>query len=307
MSLVLGCACNTGNGNTGLPNCVEQFGLASGLALQPIVANDGSLNRINLAVASITTEWTSLLTQTNRTKRIYPITGLKNVDFPKEDTQYETDNTNQKEKVRDGVQSFVGQKWKVSPVFVSKVRQGICSRNGAWILTPNGVVGVKKSDGYWYPIEVAALDAQYMFQKGDAVSKMNLTFDFEVNVNVGELWLVSWSDLNTTYAAQVGLIDVNFEETTAPSSDLTNTTFGLRLTTDYGQGLLNNQTVDGLTSASFTIYNETASASITPVSVTEVADDEYTFVIPDQTASDVVSITLVTSTGYEGSTTITAV
>lgn len=92
MSLVLGCSCNTGNGNTGLPNCVEQFGLASGVALQNMVANDGTLNQIDIDVAALTTEWSSLLTQSNRTKRIYPITKLKNVDFPLEDTQYETDN-----------------------------------------------------------------------------------------------------------------------------------------------------------------------------------------------------------------------
>ena len=104
MSLVLGCSCNTGNGNTGLPNCVEQFGLASGIALQNIVANDGTVNKINIDVASITTEWTALLANANRTKRIYPITKLKNVDFPLEDTQFETDNTNQKERIREGIQ-----------------------------------------------------------------------------------------------------------------------------------------------------------------------------------------------------------
>lgn len=301
MSLVLGCSCNTGNGNTGLPNCVEQFGMGTGIGLINMVANDGSLNRIDISVASITTEWTSKLTNANRTKRLYPIIGLKNVDFPKEDTVYETDNTNQKEKIRDGIQSFVGEKWKVSPVFVSKVRQGICSRNGVYIYTPNGVVGVKKSDGYLYPIEVAAFDAQYGFQKGDAVSKMMITFDFEAQVNIGELWMVSYEDLNTTYSAQIGLIDVNYEIVTAA----TTTGVGLRLTTDYGSGLLNNQTVDGLVTASFSMYNNTDSASVTITSVTEVADDKYTFVFPSQTSGDSCTINLVTSTGYEGEVDIT--
>lgn len=305
MALVIGCACGTGNGNTGTPNCIEQFGLASGVALQNIVANDGTLNRIDLNVASITNEWSGLLTDSNRTKRIYPITGLKNVEFPKEETQFETDNTNQKERIREGIQSFMGQKWKCSPAFVAKVKQGICSRNGAWILTPNGVVGIKTEDGYFQPIEVAALDAYYTPQTADAVAKMMLSFDFEATVNIGQLWLVSWSDLNTTYAAQIGLIDVNYSVETAAAISGLNTTVGLRLTSDYGSGLLNNQTVDGLTTADFAAYNVTTSTAITLTSVTEVADDKYTFqyVTLPNVATDVIRISVLTSTGFEGTTT----
>lgn len=301
MSLILGCACDDGNGNTGKTNCVDVFRYAQGFGIQNIVANDGTLNQIDLAVASITTEWSDLLTNANRTKRLYPIKPLRNVLFPKEDTQYETDNTGQKTRVRDGAQSVTAEEWEVSNVYVSKIRQAICPRNGVWIYTKTGVIGLKDSDGKFNPIEISAFDANYHFPDGTQTAKMMMAFDFAASVDVAQLWLVSYEDLNTTYNAQMGLIDVNFEEIDAPSAG----SIGLRLTTDYGQGLLNNQTVDGLVTANFTVTAN--GVAVVGLAVTEVADDKYTISYTAETPGDTMVVTVSTSTGFEGSYTYTEV
>lgn len=163
MSLIIGCSCDGGNGNTGLPNCSEQFGLAIGLGVQNMIAKDGVANTYDLTSA-FGTSFVDSLTDADKSKRMFPITDIRNVDFPKEDTQYQTDNAGQKEEVREGIQSFAAEKWKVPAAFDLKLKQMKCNRNGVWIYTRSGVVGVKKSDystagsetHTWSPIEITA-------------------------------------------------------------------------------------------------------------------------------------------------------
>ena len=61
MAIEIGCACDSGNGNTGLPDCTSLFGVAKGLGMQNMVAKDGTENKIDLSVASIGTVFSDLL------------------------------------------------------------------------------------------------------------------------------------------------------------------------------------------------------------------------------------------------------
>lgn len=300
MANLIGCSCATGNGNTGLPNCSEQFGVSIGLGIQNMIAKDGTANSYDLS-ATLGTTFLDSLTNTDKSKRMFPVTDIRNVDFPKEDTQYITDNSGQKEEVREGIQSFVAQKWKVPAAYDLKLKQMKCNRNGTWGFTRAGVWGIRKGN-IWTPVEINAFAPTYKMQTAEAPAMEMIAFDWNATVNAGELWMVSWEELGTTYEAMIGLMDANFEVTNAPAAGAT-TTVSYRLTTDYGMGLLTSQTVDGLLAADFTAYNETTDASITITSVTEVPDDDYDFVLPSQTTSDIVRIDLVTSSGYEGSVT----
>lgn len=311
MSIVIGCSCNLGMGNTGEFNCQDLFGLTRGVAVMETIASDLSRNRIDISTA-IGTSFSDLLTESDKTKRLFPITGLRNVDYPKEETQYETDNTGQKERIRKGIQSFMAEKWKVSNVFVSKVQQGECGRKSIYYITDNGVVGVKKTEGastYWYPLEVQAFDADYVPRKGDAVEKMMLGFDQDVNLNVGELWMLTWDDLGIDIEDMVGLFDANFTEVTAPAADtpvLGDTQVEYRLTTDYGSGVADIQNIAGQVVADFQLYNNTTAADITVTAalvVTEVAGTKYTFSYTSQTVADSLTLSFVTASGYEGEVT----
>lgn len=310
MAIEIGCACSTGNGNTGTPNCTTLLGVAKGFGLQNTVANDGTVNRINLSVASITNEFSGMLTNDDRSKRMFPVKGLENYTAPNDGIQYETSSSGRKEALREGIQSFNGEIWNVTPQFVAKLKQSKCQNNGTWIYSKVGVQGIRKLDTtsgnyYWYPIPIDAFAPEYMPQTDGAVAKAMIAFDYEQTVSVGELWMLTWADLNTTYEEMVGLLDVNYKVIDAPVDGGTTTSVGYRLNTDYGDGLDNTttQNVDDLVAASFTAKNVTTGLAITITSVTEVIDNKYTFVLPSQTTADVVRISLVTTTGFEGSVT----
>jgi hypothetical protein len=299
MANLIGCSCDNGNGNTGLPECSEQFDVSIGLGIQRMVAADGTSNRYDLS-APITT-FVASLTNTDKTKRMFPITNIRNVDFPKEDTQYLTDNSGQKEEIREGIQSFTAEKWKVPAAFDLKLKQMKCNRNGTWGFTRAGVWGIRKGN-YWTPVEINAFAPTFKMQTAAAPSMEMIAFDWNATVNVGEAWLVSWTDLGTTYEEMIGLMDANFTETVAPAAGAT-TSVSYKLTTDYGSGLLDNQTVDGLVAADFTAFNQTTGLAVVITTVTENADVDYDFILPSQTAADVMRINVITSSGYEGNVT----
>lgn len=306
MALLIGCSCDTGNGNTGLPNCFEKFTVSRGFGVQYIQAKDGTPNRINLSVASITTEFSSLFTHDDISKRIYPIRDLKNVDFPKEETQFVTDNQNQKAFLRDGVQSVSAEVWEVPPAYDIKLKQMRCPRNGIWSFTREGVVGLKRqdlSDGnfYFYPSEVKAFAPSYMLPKGDGIAKEIIQFDIDITVEIGELWLVPWADIGMDYEDAIGLLDVDFIEQTAPV-DLTGTTTAeYRLISDFGTGLINgDKNVDALVTADFTATNITTGLAVAAFSATEVLDDKYTFSYSSETPGHIIEIKMNLASGYEG-------
>lgn len=315
MAIIIGCACDTGNGNTLTPNCIEGFDLTTGVALQNQVNGTGALNSIDLTSA-IGSTFYDLFFSTDATQRLFPISGLRNVDWPKEETQYDTDNTNQKDFLRDGTQSFMAEKRGANNVYASKVQQSRCPKNGTYWVSEIGVVGLKVSTygatptHNWYPIPITALDAQWKPKTGSEVEKVMVSFDLEATVNVGELWLIKWEDLGMTYQQFVlaGLLDVNYTITNAISGP-TPTAFSLRITSDYGQGLIDGaKNVAGLVAGDFAITNKTAGGSITPTSVTENTDDDYDFVIPDQTTGDIVNVAMASSSSnpFDGNIDLTA-
>tara|TARA_R110000868_G_scaffold184980_4_gene426751 strand:+ start:11595 stop:12509 length:915 start_codon:yes stop_codon:yes gene_type:complete len=300
MANLIGCSCATGNGNTGLPNCSEQFGVSIGLGIQNMVANDGTANVYDIST-SIGTSFIDSILAADKSKRMYPITDIRNVDFPKEDTQYVTDNSGQKEEIREGIQSFTAEKWKVPAAYDLKLKQMKCNRNGTWGFTRAGVWGIRRGN-VWSPVEVNAFAPSFQMQTAASPAKEMIAFDWNATVNAGELWMLSWADLGTTYEAMIGLMDANYAVTNAPVAGAT-TSVSYRITSDYGMGLTNVQTVDGLITASFTAFNVTTGLAIVITSATEVPDDDYDFVLPSQTATDVVRISLALSTGFEGTVT----
>ena len=310
MAIEIGCACDTGNGNTGLPNCTSLFGVAIGMGLMNMVAKDGTTNKIDLSVASLGTIFPDLLTNSDGTKRLYPVTDIRNITFPNEGIQYETDSSGDKSELREGVQSFAGEVWDIEPQFVTKLKAAKCPKNGVYLFSAKGVQGLRKLDAtdgkyYFHPIFIKAFAPYYSPQTDQAKAKAMIAFDYAPTVSEGQLWTVSWSDMGTTYEDMVGLLDVNYKVVDAVTGGGT-TSVGLRLNTDYGQGLDNTttQNVDGLVTANFTAINGTTGLTVAAFAATEVPDNKYTFSWTSGTVADIITISVVTSTGYEGSTTV---
>ena len=89
-----------------------------------------------------------------------------------------------------------------------------------------------------------------------------------------------------------GILDVN-----AVYSSISTTGFVMATTSDYGD-VKTPLVVKGLLLADFSLYNNTAAASVVITSVTESPDGTYTFVIPAQTSADVMTLTI-SADGFE--------
>jgi len=297
MSNVVGCTCGDVHGNTGLPNCVQQIKKALGLGIVSTFQSDGTLNSIPLTTGVVS--FGDLFFNADRTQRVYPITELRNVTRPNEAEQYATDSAGGKVKVRDVVYRFMAEKWEVSPAYVAKLKNGECNQNSTYIFNADGVVGLKQVD-VLVPIKIKAYAPTYADATDADPSKLMLSFDYSQETNIGELWLVPWSQLGITYNDIKGLIDVNFTQVDAPADGGTNTTVAYALSTDYGFGNPEAQNIDGLVSADFVCTNKTTGLSISLVSVVETPDVKYLFTLPSQTTADKVEIKLNTNSGFEG-------
>lgn len=298
------CTCLGNGGNTGTPNCLTLFGDASGFAFTELVAKDGTKKEYNILDAtSFGTSFQDDFVNTEISKRLLPVSGLRNVDFPQEEVQYVTDNSGQKEFLRDGILSFSGEAWNKNSVFASKINASRCKNNGVFVATGKGVWGVRVSDFSantftWQPVPITALFAQWMPQKpGQDIEKVMVGFDFTNRLEVGELWLMTWEELGMTPQdfALEGLQDVNFIETNAPAAGAS-TTASYRLITDYGSNYSNEQNVDGKIPTDFIITNLTTGLTVTANSITENVDDDYDFDYPSQTPGDTIEIKMAIST-----------
>lgn len=304
MALSVGCSCDRGGDNLNLPNCSELFGITTGFVLQGIVADDGTANRIDLDVASIGTAFSDLLVDPDKSKRTFPITDIRNVDFPKEDVQYETDSAGQKEETRDGIQSVTAEKWKVPPGYDLKLKSHKCNRQGTFNISKEGVEGIRRldpSDGkmYWYPIEITAFAPNYMKRTATTRAKEMILFDYNSSVNLGELWMLTWEDLGMTIEDMVGLFDANLTEEIAPSAAASVTTIEFVLTSDYGTGVTNNTIIDGQLTADFSVKNG-AGVDVAALAVVEVAGVKYTATYTQETPGDNMTASMVLASGYEG-------
>ena len=213
---VAGCTCGNVHGNTGTPNCSPLIKKALGLGVMSVVANGGTVNRIDLTDLP-SYDLGSELQNTDRTKRIYPIMDLRNVTHPDEAEQYATDSAGGKIEVRDVVYRFAAEKWEVSPVYVQKLKTGKCNRNGVWLFNANGMVGLRRGTDL-YPIEIKAYAPKYSHATDADPSKLMLSFDYAQNTNIGELWLISWAELGITINDVTGLIDLNYTVVDVPAN-----------------------------------------------------------------------------------------
>ena len=297
MAISIGCFCDDGNGNTALPKCISNLGITIGNGIQEMVAKDGTRNGYDLS-APLGTTFVDSLQATDTSKRMYPLRDYKNMDFPKGDTQYATNSDGSKTFLREGIQSFVAEMHDVPAGFDSKLQNMKCKDNGAWGFVVEGVYGMREGD-MWYPININTFAPTFKMRTPAAPQMEMIAYDWAGTANAGRLYLVPWADLGTTYEAMLGLMDINYNVTNAPVAGAT-TTVSYEIVTDYGEGLLDKQTVDGLVTANFAAFNQTTGLAVAITSATEVPDVDYDFVLPSQTTADQIRISVLTSTGYEG-------
>jgi hypothetical protein len=256
----VGCKCGTVHGNTGLPSCVELFGKALGIGVISLKDNLNALNYITLT-SNVGVQFGNMLDNENRTQRLFPITELRNVVPAVEDSQYATDNAGGRVRTRRGFKSLTYEKWEVSDVFVGKAQQGECNANGVYLFSARGIQGIK-SGNVLMPIPIEAYDNKFMPADDANPSKLMGSFQYSPTVQDGDLWMITWEELNWSLEYVVGLIDVNFEITDQVEINTGTTTFSAAITTDYGINNPNLNSVEGLEIADFTLTDLTDGVDI---------------------------------------------
>jgi len=300
---MLGCNCNAGLSNTGRPNCLPIQSVTSKLIMVPLVANDGTLNYIDLTAPLPT--WNSLINEADASKRWFPTPIFENVELPKADSQFEEANSGRMVFLRQGKRSFSGELWAEdsSPTLLSKLQNNRCVDFGVYIVDVNGnLIGSKVNDGlYPIPVDNPSFDPKYMFATDSTTSKIMVAFDFDRLFDEGTMYMITPTEANVNFNDLNGLIDVNILNEVIASTSIT---FDAKF--DYGTAL-NPIIYQGATAgADWTLFNNTTSLAVSPLTITESPAGTYVITYAAQTAGD--SLTLsVSKDGYDGELTYLAV
>ena len=301
MAIVDECLCGTGLENTGTPNCVKAFEKVTGMFYVPMYDNDGNRNSLDL---STTVNITAKTQAADPSQRWYPITKLKDVELPTAESRFETAKDGSKFKLANGIKSFKGMIYESGSMFTSKLQGVSCQRVAVALFDIDGNMRGIKDGSLLYPIEIGGHDAIFEDATDDNVAKTSISFDFDILLKISRYWILSATDLGANPNTLAGLIDANMA-----NGAIGATTFVVTITDDYGSGLdAELSPVEGLVSADFSGYNNTTALSVAVTSVeSAVIPGEYTLTFLAQTAADVVLITVLPASGYDGETTFIAV
>lgn len=278
------CACNVSFGNTGKANCEPIQDVAVKYFFTRKYADDGSRNNIPVVTEIDEAYLIARLNDADPSKRWYPSRPLINVVDERGDPTTESiDGVDYI--VEEGTRTVEAFSVRTDSVYLGKISTGKCGDFAIYAIDKsNRLIGEISSDEtiiYPLAIEGGTFDTRLIKPTQTTIQKTRIAFAYSKLLSDESLRMMeATADLKNA----IGLLDVRAED-----SAVSTTGFTLDLTLDYGYAN-NRQIVEGWTDASFAVYNETTEASITPTSVT-VTGNSYVFVIPPQTAGDVLTIT----------------
>lgn len=296
---MLGCNCDAGLANTGRPGCVPLQSVTSKLIMVPLMANDGTLNGIDLSAPLPT--WSSLINESDASKRWFPLPAFENVEMPKADSQFEEANSGRMAFLRQGKRSFAGELWgdDSTPTMLGKLNAGRCVQFGVYIVDVNGALIGSKQGGYLYPIPVdeQSFDPKWMVATDSTVQKIMVGFDFDRLFDDSTMYMITATEAGINFNSLSGLIDIN-----VVNDVVTTTTLTFDAVLDYGTAL-NPIKAQGLVSGDF-VLNNTTTSSVVTVTAVENIPGNYTLTYTAQTNGDVASL-VIAKPGYLGTFTYT--
>lgn len=264
--MALGCNCDAGLSNTGLPACLPIQSVTSTLIMVPLKDSTGVRNGLDLTTA--VPVWNDLVNEADDTKRWFPLPQFENVELPKADSQFEEANSGRMVFLRQGKRSFSGELWAddSSPTLLSKLQNNRCVDFGVFIVDVNGnLVGSQEGTRlYPIPVDNPSFNPTYAFATDSTCSKIVVAFDFDRLFDEGTMYMVTPEEAGINFNDLKGLIDVNFADVV----EVANTSITFDAEFDYGTAY-NKLKLKGLVGSDFALYNNTTSATETIGSVTE--------------------------------------
>jgi len=300
----LGCNCEQGLSNTGVPACVPIQSVTSTLIMVPLADSTGVANAIDLTAA--VPVWADLINESDESKRWFPLPAFENVELPKADSQFEEANSGRMAFLRQGKRSFTGELWAddSSPTLLSKLQNNRCVEFGVFIVDVNGnLVGSQVGDRLFpIPVDNPSFNPTYMFATDSTVSKIIVAFDFDRLFDEGTMYMIQPDEAGVNFNDLKGLIDVNFADFT----EVANTSVTFNAQFDYGTAY-NKILLKGLVGADFALYNNTTSSAEVLGIVTENLPLEGNYTVNFVFVTGESYTLSINKVGFTGKVTFTAI
>lgn len=290
------CSCDATLSNTGTPTCNSLMDVAEKIIIVPKYDSNGELNFIDLTDTLDQTYFDDKINATNKQDRWYPLPRVKNAESSKADSVFETYADGSKELIQEGVRSWSVLIPKQTPTLLGKLKTWRCTEFGIYIIDKSGnLIGSLDATDELYPISVegASWNPILVFPTPTAVQKIDLKFDIDQLAQDENLQMILAGSLGSVRLLNLnGLIDVYGAVT-----NISTTSFKIRLTTDYGDaidpGIVEDLTaVDFISSvggATSKVRNQTDASDVS-VTVAESPAGTYTLTYTAQTSADVLYV-----------------
>lgn len=293
------CSCeNPKYASLGRPNCViKQSALAFPIIVPRFDAN-GDRNVIDTTSATVGADIQALIAASTAVgSRLYPFPRVENATFERTDTVYDEAPSGTKVKLPNvgGVRTFAFELWGNNGVheLQRQLSNLGCSDFDVYYVDVTGNLWGEKDNRtdanmHGYPVDVESFDFFKMYATDTTTGKIMVSFDLDQSACEENSYAITSGELGYNATTLTANQEAFQTLTAASATDITDVVY-------TGFGTANNRDdVEGLVIGDFTAYNVTADASITISSVTESATTPgtYTIVIPAQTTSDVLRISI---------------
>ncbi|MES2382468.1 MAG: hypothetical protein V4538_15580 [Bacteroidota bacterium] len=303
------CSCDVSFNNTGVPNCVPAYLVWKKFIVVPLVANDGTDNKILSSDTLNSAFFTALINHADASKRWYPLPNMKNIESTKAENITETFNDQSVIFVAEGVRGINALLVGHGATLAGQLKAARCSQFGVYPIDGNGsLYGYTNNEtGALYPIPIDNNTWAPVWQMASdtTVQKIQLTFQFDANLQDEYIAQIVNSDITgINLLSTSGLVDIL-------STDVSGsvTTIVIDMYNRYGsnfnklpmEGLVITDFYDVAGGAASKVYDTTSSTALALTSVTEstTIPGRYTLVMTvSQTIGDVIRITPV-KTGYD--------
>jgi hypothetical protein len=264
---------------------------------------DGSRNTIDLSSPTLGADIQALLTTaTDAQERFYPFPRVENATFDRTDTVYETAPSTRKYKIDGvgGVRTFNFELWAKDAVhqILRELQVLGCSEVDFYLVDITGNLwGIKDSIDSniirGYEMATETFDAFKMYATDTTVQKIMTSWDLDNAEAEENSYAITAEELGYKATSLKGNISGYQTLTAVLATELQSIVFdGFGSAADRGD-------IIGLLLANFTVYNETAAASVTPSGVVETSAGTYTITIPAQTTADILRVEVINAAGYD--------
>ena len=283
------CNCDSGLFNLQSADCLAKPSIIRKFAFVEYYKSDGTVNGIDLNSAFGETEIDALLAQTNPKLRWFLSDEISNFVTERADPNTETiDNVNYI--LSQGIRTMSGDFLASSTELAKKINSNNCVTMGVFLIDDNNqIAGIHSRDGFLDPIKLEKnAFGKVVFATESNIFKVSYSSTWGKNVLDGNLKVLATS---VEFDSKKGLIDVSSSATSAAVTSLT-------ASYAINNGSANGIPLTGLVSGDFTVYNETADASVTITTAVEDPDGTYLLSFTAQTAADVLRVSA-TKAGFD--------